>query len=133
MEVALVHMGSPMEGTMMLSNYELDFFHRFSDPECRLYRRFGFERGKFIQLFSPKIIWRGIRAAIVGGHGIGLLQGDGFQLPGVVVVYRQESILALPAEDASERYDFLAIAKRSRAIADTLATENSDFRATVLS
>ena len=32
LEVAIVHMGSPMEGTMMLSNYELDFFHRFSDP-----------------------------------------------------------------------------------------------------
>jgi peroxiredoxin len=131
-EVALVHMGSPMEGTMMLSKYELDFFHRFSDPECRLYRRFGFERGRFGQLFSPKIIWRGIWAGIFGGHGIGKPQGDSFQLPGVVVFYHRKSILALPAEDASERYNYLEIAKRAQAIVDSLATEGSGVRVKVL-
>lgn len=116
--VALVHMGSPMEGTTMLSNYELDFFHRFSDPQCKLYHRFGFERGKFNQLFSPSVIWRGLKAGIFGGHGIGKVKGDSFQLPGVVVMYQRKAILAFPAEDASQRYDFLDIAQRARAIAD---------------
>jgi peroxiredoxin len=120
-EVAIVHMGSPMEGTMMLSNYELDFFHRFSDPQCKLYRRYGFQRGKFSQLFTPKILWRGMKACLLGGHGIGKPQGDGFQLPGVVVVYQQESILAFPAEDASERFDYLEIAQRAHAIVVVLS------------
>jgi peroxiredoxin len=118
-EVALVHMGSPMEGTTMLSKYELDFFHRFSDPQCKLYHRFGFERGTFKQLFSPSVIWRGIKAGIFGGHGIGKVQGDSFQLPGVVVIYQQKAILAFPVENASQRFDFLEIARRARAIADT--------------
>jgi peroxiredoxin len=118
-DVALVHMGSPMEGTTMLSNYELDFFHRFSDPNCKLYHRFGFERGNFSQLFSLPVIWRGLKAGIFGGHGIGKPQGDSFQLPGVVVMYQDKAILAFPAKDASERYDYLDIARRAKAIAES--------------
>lgn len=124
-DVALVHMGSPMEGTTMLSNYELDFFHRFSDPNCKLYHRFGFERGNFNQLFSLPVIWRGLKAGILGGHGIGKPQGDSFQLPGVVVMYHEKAILAFPAKDASERYDYLDIARRARAIADNLSPQSS--------
>lgn len=124
-EVAIVHMGTPMEGTMMLSKYDLDFFHRFSDPDCLLYRFFGFERGRISQVLNPKVIFTGLKEALLGGHGMGAVKGDSFQLPGVVVMHNKKSILALHANDAADRFDYLELAKRAQAI----VSQNAEFRA----
>ena len=45
----------------------------------------GLDRGKLSQLFGPKVIWRGIQAAMRGNRQ-GKLEGDGFQLPGAFVI-----------------------------------------------
>ncbi len=111
-EVAIVHQGTPMEGTLMLSKFDLDFFHRFSDPDCELYRYFGFRRGSLSQVLSPRVLWAGLKAAFIKGHGIGAIKGDSFQLPGVIAVYKGEVVLAFPAQEASERFDYLEIVKR---------------------
>lgn len=115
-EVALVHQGSPMEGTLMLSKYDLDFFHRFSDPECELYHLFGFQRGNLKQVLSPHVLWAGLKAAFLNGHGMGAIKGDSFQLPGVIVIYKGDVLLAFPAKEASERFDYLDIVKRTVSI-----------------
>lgn len=115
-EVAIVHMGTPMEGTMMLSKYDLDYFHRFSDPECLLYKFFGFDRGTVNQVLNPKVLWNGLIAGIWGGHGMGTVKGDSFQLPGVVVMHQGKSILAFYANDASEQFNYLEIAQRANSI-----------------
>ncbi|MEZ6094331.1 MAG: peroxiredoxin-like family protein [Pirellulaceae bacterium] len=114
--VAIVHMGTPLEGTIMLSRYDLDYFHHFSDPECELYRAFGLERGNWKQLFSFRVFLRGIKAALQG-HGIGKIRGDGFQLPGVFVMVDGRVVHSHRAVDASERFDFesfVRIANTSR-------------------
>ncbi len=43
--LAIVHMGTPMDGTMMAQKHGLDHAHRFSDPDCLLYRAFRLPRG----------------------------------------------------------------------------------------
>lgn len=114
--VAIVHMGHPLDGTKMLSKYGLDTFHHFSDPTCRLYRAFGLERGSWSQLFSWRILKRGLGAGIKGGHGIGKIAGDSFQLPGVYFLNEGQLVLSFPTKHAAEQINYLeliAVAKQN--------------------
>lgn len=104
-ELALVHMGSPMDGTLMLQKYGLETIHHFSDPKCKLYRAFGLDRGRLRQLFSPRIVKHGLHA-LLHGHGLGKLAGDGFQMPGSFLLRRGKILTAHRALTADELPDF---------------------------
>ncbi len=108
-EIAIIHMGSPMDATVKFCQYGLDGVHRFSDPHCELYRAFGLKRGTFGQLFGWKVIRRGIAAAWKG-HGIGPLEGDGFQMPGVFRLRDGRIEAALRAGTAADRPDYVELA-----------------------
>lgn len=110
--IAVVHMGSPMEGTLLLEEYGLGGVHRFSDPACILYRVFGLRRGSFHQLFSPRVIVRGIQA-LSQGHGIGGLRGDGFRMPGTFSLIDGRIVEAHRPGSASDIPDFSAMARRA--------------------
>lgn len=113
--VVVVHMGSPLDGTVILSKYNVDYWHHISDPFCVLYRGFGLQRGTFSQLFSWKVVRQGLYQATFGGHGIGALRGDSFYLPGVFVVHRGQVVFSQPADDATQRPDFVRIAELAAA------------------
>jgi peroxiredoxin len=106
--LAIVHMGTPMDGTMMSQKYGLHYAHRFSDPDCLLYRAFGLLRGRFKQLFSTHVVIRGLRA-MLQGHGIGKLTGDGFRLPGAFVLIDGKVVVENRATSAADRPDFLSL------------------------
>lgn len=110
--LAIVHMGKPMDGTLLAEKYKLHGVHRFSDPDCRLYRAFGLERGKWGQLFSGKVIKRGL-AAIVRGHGIGTLVGDGFRMPGAFTLVDGKVLESHRCESAADRPDYVGMASRA--------------------
>jgi peroxiredoxin len=101
---AVVHMGTPIEGTLLLHNRELTNVHRFSDPQCLLYRAFGLERGTVGQLFSPNVIRNGIRA-ILKGHGLGKLSGDGFRMPGAFAIVDGEVVAEHRSKSADDHPD----------------------------
>ena len=107
--VAIVHMGNPLEGTRMLSKYDLDHMHHFSDPQCRLYRAFGLERGRWSQLFSWKVLRQGWQVGVKEGHGMGKLAGDSFQLPGVYFLCDGRIVFGYPTHHAAERIDYLGL------------------------
>ncbi len=109
--LALVHMSDPLEATRTMSRYGLDSVHRFSDPQCELYRAFGLRRGSFQQLFGMKVWFRGIAAGIFGGHGVGRMVGDGFRMPGVFLLDRGKIVSQFQAHSAADRPDYLAIAR----------------------
>lgn len=113
LHVVVVHMGSPLDGTTILAKYEVEYWHHISDPFCIIYRGFGLQRGRFGQLFSWKVLLRGLTYGLIGGHGIGKLEGDSFFLPGVFVLHHSQVIIGQPAEDATQRPDFVAIAKQA--------------------
>jgi peroxiredoxin len=108
--LALVHMGSPLHMAQQCAYYELEDVHRFRDPECRLYRAFGLERGRFRQLFGWRVWRRVLRAALVDGHGLGALAGDGFQMPGVFLLEDGQVINAYRAQTVADRPDYAAVA-----------------------
>ncbi len=110
--LAIVHMGSPMDGTLMIQRYSLHDAHHFSDPHCILYRAFELQRGRFWQLISPRIVTNAIRA-LINGHGLGKLSGDGFRLSGGFVLVDGKIIADHRAVSADEITDFAALLREA--------------------
>jgi hypothetical protein len=82
-----------------------------SDPECKLYEAFEIPRGTFGQLFGPKVWWRGFVAGLLKRHGIGTLQGDGFRMPGVFVLFKNEIINQYYYASAADQPDLVSLSK----------------------
>jgi len=109
--LAVVHMGEPETGDTrdFFSRYGLDDIPRFSDPDRVLYRAFELRRGSAGQLFGWKVWRRGVGAAL-RGHGIGPLQGDGFQMPGAFVIRDGRIVDSYRHRSAADRPDYEALA-----------------------
>lgn len=106
MHVAIVHMVGDDRAAAYLGKYDLPGHVRVSDPEKRLYAAFELERGRLGQLFGLRVWWRGLLAGVLGGHGVGGLAGDGFQMPGAFVVRNGRVIRAFRHRDAADRPDY---------------------------
>jgi hypothetical protein len=107
--LTLVHMGSEEHGAKFFARYGLQNVPRVSDPERALYRAFGLPRGSIGDLFGPRVWWRGFQAGILGRHGVGLLNGDGFQMPGVFLLFHGEVLRSYRHLSAADRPDYLAL------------------------
>ena len=83
-QVVLVGMGTLSESAEFAAKFNVPF-SIVSDPEKKLYRKFELKQMSTLGFFSPSVALKGI-AAIVGGHGIGMPQGDVRQLPGVFII-----------------------------------------------
>ncbi len=108
--IAIVHMGDDASAASFFAKYGLDDVARISDPERTLYRAFDLGRGSLWQLFGPRVWVRGFRAGVLAGHGVGRLEGDGFQMPGTFLVHRGRIIRSHRHKDAADRPDYAEIA-----------------------
>lgn len=82
--VVLVGMGSPSESAAFAAKFKVPF-PIVADPEKKLYRKFGLKQMSTLGFFSPSLALKGA-AAIIGGHGIGMPQGNVRQLAGVFII-----------------------------------------------
>jgi hypothetical protein len=101
LEPIVVHMSPLGEGEQLMSRYGLQGLVHVSDPSCSLYRHYQMGRGTVSQLFGPSVWWKGFQAAIIEGHGVGKLSGDGFQLGGSAIVDRGRTVQVFPANNAA--------------------------------
>ena len=83
-QVVLVGMGTPSESAEFAAKFKSPF-PVVADPQKKLYRQFELKQMSTLGFFSPSLALKGV-AAIVGGHGIGMPQGDVRQLPGVFII-----------------------------------------------
>jgi peroxiredoxin len=83
-QVVLVGMGTASESAKFAAKFNVPF-PIVADPEKKLYRKFGLKQMSTLGFLSPSVVLKGV-AAIAGGHGIGMPQGDVRQLPGVFVI-----------------------------------------------
>ncbi|MEM9367054.1 MAG: SelL-related redox protein [Planctomycetota bacterium] len=112
-DLAIVHMGSEDDATRaFFASYGLEDVHRVSDPSCTLYEAYELERGRLSQLFGARVWWRGFVAAILRGHGIGKLGGDGFRMSGVFLVHRNKIIHAERHRTVADRSDYCDVSRR---------------------
>lgn len=107
--LVLVHMGTEQHGAKFFEKYGLEAVPQISDPRRNLYRAFGLPRGTFGDLFGPKVWVRGFQAAILGRHGVGRLAGDGFQMPGVFLLFHGEVVRSYRHQSAADRPDYMAL------------------------
>lgn len=89
-KMVLIHMVSNAHAQRELTKFGLDHIEHVSDPESLLYKSFSLRRGGLSQLFSPKVLWRGIQAGFLKKHGLGDAAGDVFQMPGIFLIYNGE-------------------------------------------
>lgn len=108
--LVLVHMGSERQGSSFFGRYGLGEVPQISDPRKNLYRAFGLPRASFGDLVGPKVWLRGFQAAVLGSHGIGRPVGDGFQMPGVFLLYQGEVLRSYRHQSPADRPDYLALA-----------------------
>jgi peroxiredoxin len=106
----VVLMSADPKAAKFLEGYGLGDVSRVSDPSGRTYRAFGLRRGSLWQLFGPGVVWRGFIAGVLRGHGVGTLEGDGFQMPGTFLIHRGAIVKASPAKSAAERPDLEGLA-----------------------
>lgn len=101
--LALVHMSDPVSFADAALERGLQSAHAFSDPNREIYRAFELKRGGFLELFGPRVILRGIMAA---RHGLGRLDGDGFQMPGAFVLQDGKIVRAFRHKSVSDRPEY---------------------------
>jgi peroxiredoxin len=109
--IVIVHMGQPEQGEELTTRYGLSDIHRVSDPSQSLYRAFGLTRGALWQLFGLPVWIRGFQAGVFRRHGVGQLIGDGFQMPGVFVVFHGEILAAFRHRLASDRPHYVSVVR----------------------
>jgi peroxiredoxin len=108
--IVLVHMSREENAAQMVARYGLANVDRVSDSNLSVYRAFGLSRGRLMELFGPKVWWRGFQAGVLGRHGLGTPDGDGFQMPGVFVVFHGEVIRSYIHQSAADRPDYIQLA-----------------------
>ncbi len=107
--LVLVHMGCEEHGASFFRRYGLDEVPRISDPERALYRAFGLPRGSLGDVLGPKVWLRAFQAGVLGRHGAGQLVGDGFQMPGVFLLFHGEIVRSYRHQSASDRPDYMTL------------------------
>ena len=104
-QLVLVHMLQEGEESEFV---DTDGVPRIADPRCDLYRAFGLGKGGFLELFGPKVWYRGA-VAFFRGCGVGMLKGDGLQMPGAFVFKDGQILQSQKAETAADLPDVDAL------------------------
>ena len=115
--IVLVHMVDDERANDFFSNYGLESLPRISDTDRRLYQMFGLDAGGVRELFGVRVWVRGFVAGLLSGHGIGRVQGNPFQMPGVYVVDHGNILTGFQHNQASDRPNYCSlIAQANRTI-----------------
>lgn len=108
-QIVFVHLGNPQATAMLLARHGFQSMETIHDTDQRLYEAFGLKRGTIAQVASPRVIWRGICAGLLEGHGMGKPEGDVLQLPGVFLLDNCEVSNSFRHRSAADRPDYLAV------------------------
>jgi len=107
--IVLVHLGDADELDRLLEKNSLCGLDRLCDPNQELYKAFGLKRGTALQLFGPKVWWRGIKAGLISGHGMGMPAADASQMPGVFLLEQGVIARRFRHRSAADRPDYEAL------------------------
>jgi hypothetical protein len=106
-----VHLGTPEVAKAHFDYYRLSEVERVHDPQARLYQHpvFGLSRvSPFAQLFKPAVLAGWLKGAIFK-HGIGTIQGDGEQMPGVFFLRGPQIVREHVHKTIADKVDYRAL------------------------
>jgi hypothetical protein len=99
-----VHMSDEDRGREFFEAQGLGSANLIADPDQLWYQSFGLPRSSWGDLISMRLLWRGFRAAVLRRRGLGRLEGDGFQMPGFVVIENSEIQSKVSFSDFSKEF-----------------------------
>lgn len=106
LRIVFVHMApDATTAERFLKKYHLFPIDHILDPEKRFYRAFGLQRASAQQLLGFTNWVRGFQAAATAELG------DSFQMPGLFVLYRGDTLRSFIHAQAYDRPDYEAIAR----------------------
>lgn len=97
-----VHNGTVAQAQAFFAQYATPNTLWVQDLNRTLYKSLGLRRGHLGQLFGWPVWVEGFKAGVLGGYGIGPLQGDGFQMPGVFLIENGQVTKAFKPLSASQ-------------------------------
>jgi hypothetical protein len=103
-----VHLGSPERAKPYFDYYHLSDVERVSDPGASLYARPIFALGRkhpFLNLLVPAV-WKGWLQGALRKHGIGLIQEDGAQMPGIFFLRDRSIVRAFRYRTIADQPDY---------------------------
>lgn len=110
--IVFVHMiEDELEAQNQLNKFGLGDIPHISDPEKILYKKFKLRKGNFIQLFGPKIWFRGMLAGMFKGLGVGKEMGDSMQMPGLFLMFKGQIVKEFIHKSAADRPEYVHFAE----------------------
>jgi hypothetical protein len=106
-----VHLGTPAVAKAHFDYYGLGDVERVHDPQAKLYQDPVFGLGRqhvAAQLFKPAV-WAGWLKGAIFKHGIGSIQGDGDQMPGVFFLRGPEIVRKHVHKSIADHVDYLKL------------------------
>lgn len=101
-----VHMSSYETAEKFFQEYNLKGVRHISDPQCELYAQFGLTKGSFGQLFGLSTWIRGFELKQKGMQYSRDQIGDSFQMPGVFLLYKGETVDSYIHKSISDKPDY---------------------------
>jgi thiol-disulfide isomerase/thioredoxin len=107
-----VHLGTPEIAKAHFDYYGLGNIERIHDPQAALYRHpaFGLRRtNAYSHVFRPKVIAGWLMGGAIFRHGIGKIQGDGEQMPGLFFLRGPVIVRSFVHRSIADQSDYLAL------------------------
>jgi hypothetical protein len=106
-----VHLGPPDLAKVYFEYYGLGDVERVNDPEAEVYRLPMFALGRknpFLQAMSPAV-WVGWLKGAIFKHGIGKIEGDGHQMPGIFFLRGAKIVRGFKYRTIADEPDYLKL------------------------
>ncbi len=109
--LVLAHLADAAVAESFFQANELDNVDYITDPEARVYQQFGLMKGEMQQMMGLKVWLRTFDQGVIKGRGIRTrLIGDGFQMPGVFLLFEGEIRDQFIHASIADKPDYLKLA-----------------------
>lgn len=106
-----VHLGTTDIAKAHFDYYGLSEVERVNDPRAAIYRLPVFALGRtnpFLQALKP-VVWMGWLKGAIFKHGIGMIQGDGNQMPGIFFLKDAKIVRQFKFRTIADEPDYLKL------------------------
>lgn len=110
-KIVLVHLTDEEKAEEIIAQYGLEDIPRIADPDKKIYKAFGLQRGRLSQLFGFNVLIRGAMHTILKLNPPRPFIGDGFQMPGIFVIHKGMVIHTFKHTTLADRPDYIELAR----------------------
>ncbi len=106
-----VHLGSPERAKPYFDYYQLSTVERVSNPNASLYQHPAFALARlhpYLNALSLKV-WKGWLSGALRKYGIGRIQEDGHQMPGVFFLKERKIVRGFRYQSIADEPDYLKL------------------------